>query len=76
MQYLDENSELGEESQESLIRQHELRERKNQILQLLNGDVSDEDGEEIEQEYSQQSSLEEVMVDFKSNSKKKPSDSA
>jgi hypothetical protein len=34
----------GVESQESLIRQEELKQRKNRIIQLLNGEISDEDG--------------------------------
>lgn len=43
-QYMDflEN-EMGEESQESIMRQEELKERKNKIIQLLNGEISDED---------------------------------
>jgi hypothetical protein len=41
-----------EESQESLMRQEELRDRKNKILQLLNGEISDSDAEEVEQEFS------------------------
>lgn len=37
--------EMGEESRESLIRQEELKQRKNKIIQLLNGEISDEEGE-------------------------------
>ena len=40
---LNDPNQLGEESQESLIRQEELKQRKNKIIQLLNGEVSDEE---------------------------------
>lgn len=36
--------EVGEETEKSLIRQEELKERKNKIIQLLNGEISDEEG--------------------------------
>lgn len=36
---------IGEESQESLMRQEELKQRKNKIIQLLNGEISDEENE-------------------------------
>ena len=44
---LNDPNQLGEESQESLIRQEELKQRKNKIIQLLNGEVSDEDGSQV-----------------------------
>ncbi|CDW75485.1 UNKNOWN [Stylonychia lemnae] len=37
--------EMGEESQESIMRQEELKQRKNKIIQLLNGEISEDDGE-------------------------------
>ena len=39
---------MGEDSQESLIRQEELKQRKNKIILLLNQGVSDdEDNAEV-----------------------------
>lgn len=41
---------MGEESQESIMRQEELKQRKNKIIQLLNGEISEDDGaDHIEQ---------------------------
>jgi hypothetical protein len=53
LKYLENESQFSE-SQESYIRQEELRERKNKILMLLNGEVSaDGEGDE-EEEYGQE----------------------
>lgn len=61
MQYIEDDSrfeEMGEESQESLIRQEELKDRKNKIIQLLNGDVTDdEDGAQVVDQSSQGSMI-------------------
>ena len=49
LEYLENRSELTE-SVESYARHEELKERKNQILMLLNGDVEADDDEEEEEE--------------------------
>ena len=46
LKFLENESRFEElESQESLLRQEELKQRKNRIIQLLNGEVSDEEAE-------------------------------
>jgi uncharacterized alpha/beta hydrolase family protein len=60
MQYLENRSQMTE-SQESYLRHEELKERKNKILMLLNGDLSDEEGQQSgaeEEEEEEEESME------------------
>lgn len=59
LEYLENRSQVSD-SQESYLRHEELKERKNKILMLLNGEMDeDEDmGEEAEEESEEDESIE------------------
>jgi hypothetical protein len=60
-------NDMGEESQESLIRQEELKDRKNKIIQLLNGEISEDEhnaGDLIDQSSGQEDEEFESEIDM------------
>lgn len=56
LEYLENRSHITD-SQESYVRHEELRERKNRILMLLNGDLEDEE-EDFSAEEEEEESIE------------------